>query len=383
MDNLPIPDTCELSSSQALTLLIKQQILQNNNWISFTDYMQLVLYTPEYGYYSSNSQKFGPNGDFITAPELSPLFGQTLAKQLLELLPQTAGNIYEFGAGSGQLAITLLNALPENLINRYYIIELSANLKNRQQHTIHRHAPHLAHKITHLSALPDYLDGILLGNEVLDAIPVPVYQRNESEITEMGVCWQEDKFVWQKKIVTDQNTRQQISELFPETNSSYQSELHPQQQAFIATLAQKLQRGAMIWIDYGFDAAQYYHPQRQQGTLIGHYRHHVIHDAFFYPGLTDLTTHVNFTTIADAAINNGLDLIGYITQASFLLNLGITRLLEQTGEPQETSYIQAATACQTLLAPHEMGELFKVIAFGKNIAVDWLGFSQGDMCHKL
>lgn len=383
MNHLPQPDKVALNHSQILTKRIKQQINQNHNWISFADYMQMALYEPQYGYYAGGLKKFGVKGDFITAPELTPLFGQALAKQIHDLLPQTAGNIYEFGAGSGQLASTLLNTLSENQFNHYYIIELSADLISRQQHTINTHAPHLAHKVKHLAQLPATLDGILLGNEVLDAMPVPVYQRNGSQIAEMGVSWQEDKLVWQKKICHDANVCQQILHTFPQTATPYQSELHPRQYAFIATLAEKLERGAMIWIDYGFDASQYYHPQRQQGTLIGHYRHHVIHDVFFNPGLTDLTSHVNFTRIADAGIDHHLDLIGYTSQSTFLLNLDIIQLLEQTGKPDEPAYIAAATACQTLLAPQEMGELFKVIAFGKKIDPDWRGFSQGDQCHKL
>ena len=383
MNHTPSPDKAALEYSQKLINLIKQQIDQKNNWISYVEYMQMTLYTPKYGYYAGGSQKFGGVGDFITAPELTPLFGQTLAGQLIELLPQTAGNIYEFGAGTGLLAATVLNTLTENQFNNYYIIELSADLINRQQQTIHTLAPHLIHKVRHLSKLPTSFDGILIGNEVLDAMPVPVYQRLGSEVVEMGVSWQDDGFVWQQKTVKDLMIRQQVLETFPNTNTPYQSELHPQQYAFISTLAQKLQRGAMIWIDYGFDAAQYYHPQRQQGTIIGHHRHHVIHDVFFRPGLTDLTAHVNFTRIADAGIDNKLDLVGYTNQSTFLLNLNITQLLQQTGQPDSPSYIAAASACHTLLAPHEMGELFKVIAFGKKIDTDWLGFRHGDLCCKL
>ena len=163
----------------------------------------------------------------------------------------------------------------------------------------------------------------------------------------------------------------------------YTSELHLRQQAFIRTLAQRLTRGALLFIDYGFDAAQYYHPQRSGGTLIGHYRHHAVHNPFEHVGLTDLTCHVNFTAIAEAACQAGLDLIGYTTQAAFLLNLGLTDLLAAQGEPESQAYIRAATACQTLLAPQEMGELFKVIAFGRNTDPDWPGFALGDLCHKL
>lgn len=382
MDNLPTPEKAALISSQKLSELIQQKIRQQNNWLSFADYMQMALYTPDYGYYTGGAQKFGRDGDFITAPVLTPLFGQTLAHQLDVLLPQTAGNIYEFGAGTGHLAASVLPALHSQYFQHYYIIELSAELAQRQREYIQTHAPDQIHKVTHLTQLPEQFDGILIGNEVLDAMPVPVYLRQTNQITEMGVSWLDNQFVWQDKPATSA-VIQQVMETFPDTAEPYQSELHPQQYAFVATLAQKLKRGAMIWIDYGFDAAQYYHVQRRQGTLIGHYRHHTVHDPFFYPGLTDLTAHVNFTRIADAGIDNHLDLIGYTNQATFLLNLGITELLAKTGKPEENAYIQTASACHTLLDAHEMGELFKVIAFGKDIDVDWQGFIYGDLCHKL
>lgn len=382
MDNLPTPENAALISSQKLSELIQQKIRQQNNWLSFADYMQMALYTPDYGYYTGGAQKFGRDGDFITAPVLTPLFGQTLAHQLDALLPQTAGNIYEFGAGTGHLAASVLPALHSQHFQHYYIIELSAELAQRQREYIQTHAPDQIHKVTHLTKLPEQFDGILIGNEVLDAMPVPVYLRQANLITEMGVSWLDNQFIWQDKPASSAAI-QQVMETFPDTAEPYQSELHPQQYAFVATLAQKLKRGAMIWIDYGFDAAQYYHVQRHQGTLIGHYRHHTVHDPFFYPGLTDLTAHVNFTRIADAGIDNHLDLIGYTNQATFLLNLGITELLAKIGKPEENAYIQTASACHTLLDAHEMGELFKVIAFGKNIDVDWQGFMYGDLCHKL
>ncbi|WP_370386881.1 class I SAM-dependent methyltransferase [Snodgrassella alvi] len=383
MDNLPIPDKVAAASSATLASLIQQKINQQGGWLSFADYMQMALYTPAYGYYTGGAQKFGQDGDFITAPILTPLFGHTLAQQLNALLPQTAGNIYEFGAGTGQLATSVLTALDSGQLKHYYIIELSAELAERQRTYIRTHIPDLADKVVHLSCLPAQFDGILLGNEVLDAMPVPIYQYVGNQIEEMGVSWQDNHLCWSPQPVKNQQIKQQVMETFPVTSEMYQSELHPQQHAFVTTLAQKLHRGAMIWIDYGFDAAQYYHPQRRQGTLIGHYRHHTIHDPFYYPGLTDLTAHVNFTCIADAGVENKLDLIGYTTQATFLLNLGITELLAQTGLPDETAYIKAAAACHTLLDTQEMGELFKVIAFGKNIDVDWLGFRYGDLCHKL
>ncbi len=370
------------SASDTMTAFIKKEISGQQNGIPFSRFMELVLYTPQYGYYTGGSHKIGTGGDFITAPELSPLFAQTLARQIQPLLNQTSGNLYEFGAGTGTLATGLLNALSGS-INTYYIIELSPQLAERQRQFIAQNAPEHISKVVHLDKLPEHFDGVLLGNEVLDAMPVEIVEQESNAFYRMNVSHNGKDFFLCRQAVTP-SLQQQASLYFPQTESVYRSELHPQQHAFIRTLAQKLQRGAMIWFDYGFDAAQYYHPQRKEGTLIGHHLHHVVHDPFFRIGLTDLTAHVNFTDIAQAGCDAGLDLIGYATQANFLINLGILELLErQYPDTGSTAYIQAAAAVQMLLAPHEMGELFKVMAFGKDIEVDWQGFVTGDICHKL
>ena len=381
---LPLPSTDAQASSAHLTKLIKNEIKQHQNWIPFSRFMELALYTPQYGYYSGGSHKIGTDGDFITAPILSPLFGQTLAKQLTELLPQTAGNIYEFGAGTGHLAATLLQDLSDGL-NHYYIIELSAELAERQrQHIIEHTSPEAAAKVIHLTALPEHFDGIIIGNEVLDAMPVEIIRRTQYTFQHIGVSVNSDgQLEHSPQLLNQPDLLRLAATYFPETEHPYTSELHPAQYAFILTLAQKITRGGMIFIDYGFDAAQYYHPQRDEGTLIAHYRHHTVHDPFFHIGLTDLTAHVNFTDIAQAGTDGGLDLIGYLPQSHFLFNLGITDLLAQTAPPGTADYLRVSTAVQKLTDQHEMGELFKVIAFGKNIDIDWTGFRFGDICHKL
>lgn len=380
---LPMPSPAAQQSSANLQTLLAEEIKKYGNWIPFSRFMELVLYAPQYGYYTGGSHKIGNDGDFITAPTLTPLFARTLARQLQELLPQTAGNIYEFGAGTGQLAADLLNNL-SNSINRYYIIEISPELAARQKDLIQTLAPQAAQKIVHLSALPETFDGIIIGNEVLDAMPVEIIRKDEGGSFEhVGVCLENDRFTYSARPLHDLQLSALASLYFPKISPSYTSELHPQQYAFIRTLASRLEHGCMIFIDYGFDAAQYYHPQRNQGTLIGHYRHHVIHNPFDFIGLADLTAHVNFTDIAQAGTDAGLDLIGYLPQSHFLLNLGITELLAQTGQPDSAAYIREAAAVQKLIDQHEMGELFKVIAFGKNINIDWTGFCFGDICHKL
>lgn len=379
----PLPSPAAQQSSANLQTLLAEEIKKHRNWIPFSRFMELVLYAPQYGYYTGGSHKIGNDGDFITAPTLTPLFARTLARQLQELLPQTAGNIYEFGAGTGQLAADLLNNLSDG-INRYYIIEISPELAARQKDLIQTLAPQAAQKIVHLSALPETFDGIIIGNEVLDAMPVEIIRKDEGGSFEhVGVCLDNDRFTYLARPLHDLQLSALASLYFPKISSPYTSELHPQQYAFIRTLASRLEHGCMIFIDYGFDAAQYYHPQRNQGTLIGHYRHHVIHNPFDFIGLADLTSHVNFTDIAQAGTDAGLDLIGYLPQSHFLLNLGITELLAQTGQTDSAAYIREAAAVQKLIDQHEMGELFKVIAFGKNINIDWTGFCFGDICHKL
>lgn len=380
---LPLPSPAAQQSSANLQTLLAEEIKKYGNWIPFSRFMELVLYAPQYGYYTGGSHKIGNNGDFITAPTLTPLFARTLARQLQELLPQTAGNIYEFGAGTGQLAADLLNNLSDG-INRYYIIEISPELAARQKDLIQTLAPQAAQKIIHLSALPETFDGIIIGNEVLDAMPVEIIRKDEgSSFEHVGVCLDNDRFTYSARPLHDLQLSALASLYFPKISSPYTSELHPQQYAFIRTLASRLEHGCMIFIDYGFDAAQYYHSQRDQGTLIGHYRHHVIHNPFDFIGLVDLTAHVNFTDIAQAGTDAGLDLIGYLPQSHFLLNLGITELLAQTGKTNSAAYIREAAAVQKLIDQHEMGELFKVIAFGKNINIDWTGFCFGDICYKL
>ncbi|MBP6563158.1 MAG: SAM-dependent methyltransferase [Neisseriaceae bacterium] len=383
--HLPLPSPDAAAASRALVDHIKATLDQQQGWMSFAQYMDLALYAPTYGYYTGGSTKIGTAGDFITAPTLTPLYGQTVAQELKGLLPQTAGNVYEFGAGTGELAVSILNALADGpvTLNAYYIIEVSPELAQRQQQLIQAQCPTMADKVHHLTALPDAFDGVLIGNEVLDAMACELIQWQDNGPVQQGVVWTDDGFkMASMPIAPDSSLYAEASAITPQVRP-YTSELHLAQQAFITTLGERLVRGGIIMIDYGFDAAQYYHPERSMGTLIGHYRHHTVHDPFFNPGLTDLTCHVNFTAMAQAGVDAGLDLIGYTTQANWLLNLGMTDLLLQIGPTDSLGYIQATAACQKLLATHEMGELFKVIAFGKNIDFNWLGFSHGDYCHKL
>lgn len=382
---IPTLNAEQVAASQALTQHIVAQIQAQGGSIPFSQFMQLALYARQHGYYTGGAHKIGTAGDFITAPTLTPLFAETLAVQLLPLLPQTAGHVYEFGAGTGALATNLLNHLSGSLKN-YYIIELSRELCQRQQQYIQQHAPQHAHKVQWLNTLPQHFDGILIGNEVLDAMPIErIRQTANGQLQRAHVILKNQQFAIQYQALTQNHLIQAAQNYFPRQHQNdYTSELHPTQHAFIQTLAKKITRGGMIWIDYGFDCYQYYHPQRDDGTLIAHHRHHSIHDPFYRIGLSDLTAHINFSDIAQAGVDAGLELIGYTTQAHFLLNLGLLDILT-TAHPKTDSpaYLKTAHAVQQLINQHEMGELFKVIAFGKHIQTDWQGFTYGDMCHKL
>jgi SAM-dependent MidA family methyltransferase len=377
---LPTASPEALAVSAQLAQVIAQEIQQNGGWIPFERYMNLALYADGLGYYAAGSPKFGAAGDFTTAPELTPIFGQTLARQLAELLPQTAGNLYEFGAGTGRLALDILQALQAlgALPERYFIIDLSADLIDRQRQTIADHAPELLEKVTWLNQLPDQFDGVLLGNEVLDAMPCSVVKWQDGAWQTCGVGLENGQFAWQTRpYLGDATTLAAAPQL-----DGYTTELNFQSVAFVKTLAERLTRGAMLWIDYGYGEREYFHPQRHMGTLIGHYRHHTIHDPFYLVGLMDLTSHVNFSHVADALIASGLDFIGYTSQANFLLNAGLGDVLEtlDTGAPD---FYVTSSAVQKLVSPAEMGELFKVIGFGRGVSYDWCGFSAGEMQHLL
>lgn len=382
--NTQLPQLSEqqLADNQALNMQIQQKINKLGGFLPFVDYMNMALYAPKYGYYSGRLEKIGVNGDFTTSPQLTDLFGKSIANQAKQILPQTAGNLYEFGAGTGKLAIDILNSLPENICNKYYIIELSKDLQERQKEYIKTHAPQHLHKIEHLYSLPETFDGMILGNEILDAMPCEIVEKRDNTIYRFGVKNTPQGFDWTEEKANGLLLEQALHKL-PDSNDTYRTEINLYAQAFVKTIAERLRRGGILWIDYGFDANEYYHPQRSMGTLIGHYRQHTINNPFMFTGQMDLTAHVDFSAIADSTMQTEIDFIGYTNQANFLIACGITDLLAQIGDSSSHEYIKSAAACQKLLNPHEMGELFKCIAFSKNIDTDWLGFSGLDLSHKL
>lgn len=382
MSASPAPAPDALAHSQALARHIAAVIEQAGGWIDFARYMELALYAPGLGYYSAGATKFGNSGDFITAPELSPLFAQALARQAAQILAASGGGILELGAGSGRLALTMLRALSQAdaLPERYSILELSADLRARQRTLFEREAPELLPRMQWLDALPERFTGLILGNEVLDALPVHLVQHSDTGWQERGVAQAGDGFVWQERPLSEGPLLEAANALA--VDGDYLTEIGLAGPALIRSLASGLARGALLFIDYGFPRAEYYHPQRGQGTLMCHYRHRAHADPFDLPGLTDITAHVDFTAVAEAGVDAGLSLLGYTSQANFLIGCGIADLLQGLS-PDDPAYMRQASALQKLMSPAEMGELFKVIAFGRGLGLPLIGFAIGERSHAL
>lgn len=386
--NLPQPDTDAQAASDALLAHIRYAIETAGGWLPFSDYMRLALYAPCLGYYSGGAAKFGAAGDFVTAPEISPLFGACIATTAAEVLaaPELAwqGAILEIGAGSGQLAVQILQALAARsaLPQRYCILELSGELQQRQRDLLAREVPDFIERIEWLSELPANFHGFIVGNEVLDAMPCALVNYSETGWAERGVVWN-GKLDWQDRPIRDMRLMMQA--LVLPAAGNYLTEIQLEAQGFVTSLAQSLACGAILLPDYGFAAAEYYLPQRNMGTLMCHYRHHSHTDPFWLPGLCDITTHVDFSAIWRAGRDAGLALEGYLTQGSYLINAGLMDELNRLNSADLKSYLPAVTAAQKLINPAEMGELFKVIAFSKGLALRDLlpGFQNGDDSPKL
>ncbi|MBY0445830.1 MAG: SAM-dependent methyltransferase, partial [Burkholderiales bacterium] len=305
---LPTPSDEALQASQALILHISQQIKESDGWISFADYMRMALYTPGLGYYSGGAAKFGGAGDFVTAPEISPLFGTCVASTIQHVLQECGGDVLEIGAGTGQLAAQILLELErlDALPSGYFILELSGELRERQRKTLQTLVPHLAHKAKWLDELPKQFVGVMVGNEVLDAMPCELVRFDGYNWLQCGVVDNNGDLAFEHRAI--ENLKLEVAcEGFPHI-PQYTTEIQLEAQGFITALAASLQFGMILLIDYGFPAAEFYHPERSMGTLMGHYRHHSIHDPFFFPGLTDITCHVDFSAIYNAAHQAGLSL---------------------------------------------------------------------------
>jgi SAM-dependent MidA family methyltransferase len=378
---LPKPDADALAYSARLIRHIAAQIDSAGGWIGFDRFMELALYTPGMGYYSGGARKFGAAGDFVTAPELSPVFSQTIGAQVGQILALSAPQIIEVGAGSGRLAADLLLELERRstLPDSYSILDLSGELRARQRETIAERAPHLLKCVNWLERLPDRFDGVVLTNELLDAMPVHLVVWHEEGIEERGVGVENDQFVWRNRPATGR-LLERAQALAGERSlpAGYLSEICLTAPAWVAAWAGILGRGALLLIDYGFPQHEYYHAQRCTGTLMCHYRHHAHSEPFYLPGLQDITAHVDFTAIVEAGCEDGLDFLGYTTQSTFLLNCGLPEVLARTSAEDTARYLPLASSAQKLISPGEMGELFKVMALGKGITETLVGFAKGD-----
>ena len=381
ISDLPVPAPEALEHSRRLAARIRQEIRAADGVLPFARYMELVLYAPGLGYYSAGARKFGAAGDFVTAPELSPLFSRCLARQCAEVLTALKqGFILELGAGSGVMAVDLLAELQHlGLLPReYLILEVSADLKERQRTLLAERVPELLPRVRWLDALPESFEGVILGNEVLDALPVERFRKAAAGYAQYCVAEQGENFVWEEALASEGLSavlaRLEQTLLAPLADG-YTSEICAGLPPLFATLAATLARGAVLFVDYGYERAAYYHADRSMGTLMCHYRQRAHADPFLYPGLQDITANVDFTAVAEAATAAGLELAGYTTQAHFLLGLGIVELAG--GE------MKAAQQVKLLTLPEEMGERFKAIGFTKGLEMELKGFGLRDLSRTL
>ncbi|MEO8038826.1 MAG: SAM-dependent methyltransferase [Betaproteobacteria bacterium] len=366
-----------------LSAAIGRRIDAASGWIGFDVFMDMALYEPGLGYYSGGATKFGQAGDFVTAPELSPMFGRTLARQVAQVLEVTRGEVLEIGPGSGRLAVDLLLELEQlgTLPRHYHMLELSGELRARQHESVATAAPHLLARVDWLEALPAAFEGVVIANEVLDAVPVHMVAWREDGLFERGVSRSGDGFAWSERPLRAGPLADaaRTANLAP----PFVTEMGLRAQALAAAIAESLSFGVLLVIDYGFGSAEFHHPQRSHGTLMCHYRHRAHDDPFFLPGLQDITAHVDFTAVAEAAVDAGLSLLGYTTQGRFLINCGITELLAREHPEQPSHYLPIASQAHRLLSPAEMGELFKVLAVGRRVDEPLLGFPIGDLSRLL
>jgi len=344
---------------------LADEIAASGGWIPFARYMELVLYEPRLGYYAGGAQKLGPSGDFVTAPELGRLFGRTLARQLRELAPE---RVLEVGAGSGALAGLLIDELG----CEYLILETSADLRARQRER-------LGGRARWLDRPPERFRGVVVANEVLDAMPVHAVAWTSEGIMERGVALERGELAWRERPAS--------GELLEQARAigaapRYESEIGLVGQAWMRSLGEWLEDGVAFIVDYGFPRHEYYHAQRSMGTLMCHHRHLAHGEVFFQPGRQDLTAHVDFSALAAAARGAGLEVLGYATQAQFLVNCGVTDVLAEANIENALRYAPIAAEAQKLLSPAEMGELFKVLAVGRPSRA-LAGFARGERSHTL
>ena len=375
--SMPLPNAAEIERSERVTSYIADQIARAGGWVPFDRYMQLVLYAPQLGYYVAGTHKLGSSsvgGDFVTAPEISAIFGAALAEQMAQTFQQVPRRILEFGAGTGALAADLLAALAERdlAVERYSIVEISADLAQRQRQRLQ------GMPVDWLDAPPSRFEGVMLANEVLDVMPVTLFVKRGAVAYERGVSVRDGRFVFCDR-PAGAELSMRVAAIEEQTGvlpDGYVSEVNFTAESWMRSASDWLARGALLVIDYGFPQREYYHPQRLMGTIMCHYRHRAHADPFWLAGLNDLTAHVDFSAMAQAAHSAGLDVLGYTSQARFLLNCGALNQL-RAATPQQVN------AAHRLLSEAEMGELFKVLMVGRGLSGEAIGFALGNRLHTL
>ncbi|MGI9317689.1 MAG: class I SAM-dependent methyltransferase [bacterium] len=384
---LPEPTIEQLEHSEQLRQLIIDDIAERQGWIGFDRFMHLALYAPGLGYYSGPMTKLGEQGDFITAPLMGRLFGRCVARQCAQVIANmTNPSIFEFGAGDGSLAVSVLEELDALgvLPDRYFILETSAELKQRQHRAVGCLSIRLQNRVQWLDQLPGTIHGIVLANELLDALPCKRFKVDSAgTISELGVSLTNNQFTWSKssREIKNIDWLQSLN-----LKQDYHSELPLQAASWVETVAELIDQGLMLLIDYGFPRQEFYHSDRAEGTLMCHYRHHSHPDPFYLPGLQDITAHIDFTAIANAGIRGGLDLAGFCDQANFLLSCGLIDILadsQSKGEPGTKEMLTLSAEVKKLTMPHEMGDLFKVIALCKGIEGILIGFKMRNHAGRL
>ncbi len=386
LSSLPPPSADAQALSAELSARMTEAMTAAGGSLPFWKYMDMALYEPGLGYYSAGSHKLGAQGDFVTAPEISVLFSRTLARVSQSVLGAVEkGEILEVGAGSGVMAATILMQLAADkaLPGQYHILETSAELRQRQQQTIQDRAPDLATRVHWCDRLPENFHGLILANELLDALPAHRFMMEAGEPQELYAAYRDDHFIWQTQTGNDRliSRVRQIEEENGRFTEGYVSEILFAAEDWIQAAAKNLTSGMILLLDYGQTRSVYYHAQRDRGTLSCHYRHRMHDDPFYYPGLQDITAHVDFTAIADAALLAGLTVAGYTTQAHFLLGSGITDWLAH--ETDRLVQLDYSNQIKKLTLPQEMGETFKVMGLTKNCTAALPGFMLQDMRDRL
>lgn len=389
LQDLPVPDNNAQQQCRMLTDLILAEIDANNGQIGFDRFMQMALYQPALGYYSAGARKFGSDGDFTTAPEISPLFSICIARQCEQIFNETGSAIVlELGAGTGVMACDVIaelqrrNSLPE----QYLILETSADLRQRQQQLLQQRHADIFNRLVWLDSLPDKpLNGIIVANEVLDAMPVHRITILNNTVYELMVARDENSFIWQKSLreFMPEQMQRVLGGLVQGLPDGYTSEFNELLPAFIEALSASLGSGAILLTDYGYPRREYYHPQRTEGTLSCYYRHRRHDNPFLYTGIQDITASVDFTLVAESAHASGFEIYGFTTQAGFLVSCGLEKIITEISAGDDKAFLRYTQQAGKLILPGEMGETFKVMMLGRNIEQPLIGAGYGSHLHRL